>query len=134
MALYGKHVSLKLADDPADSAWRWFILNGPHGERFKWVQYNSLPKDIEYLTKFIEQYSENIPDFKNKIRQIALLTLDRENIILIRTAIQVLTVVGNDDDMNLIQSFVIHNDSDIQKDAKCALFERGIKIKKKTSE
>ena len=131
MTLYGNHVNLNLADDPADSAWRWFILNGPHGERFKWVQYKQLPKDIEYLNKLIEEYAENIPDFKNKIRQIALVTLRRKNEILIRTAIQVLTIVGTDDDMNLIQPFISSENKDIQNDAKCALFERGIKTKRK---
>ena len=134
MALYGNHASLNLADDPADPAWRWFILNGPHGERFKWVRYGNLPSDIEYLTKFIEEYAEDIPNFKNKIREIALTTLQRENVILIRTAIQVLSVVGNDDDMSFVQAFTDHDDRDIQNDAKCSLFERGFRITKRLAQ
>ena len=130
MTLYGDHVSMKLADDPADPVWRWFILNGPHGERFEWVRFKESPKDTEYLEKFIEEYEESIPGFKDKAREIALITLQRENAILIRTAIQVLTVIGTDDDMNLIHPFVTSDNKDIQNDAKCALFERGYKNKK----
>jgi hypothetical protein len=38
MAMYGEHPPLKLAKDPSDSVWFWFICNGPHGERFSWVR------------------------------------------------------------------------------------------------
>ncbi len=135
MSLYGKHESLSIADKPDDPAWSWFILNGPHGERFKWDRNTPLPKEknIEYLDKFIEEITENDPEFKIKIRDIALVALERENAILIRTAIQVLTIVGSSEDMTLIKQFLECDDMDIQNDAKCALFERGIKIKKKRS-
>lgn len=135
MSLYGKHVNIKLADKPDDPAWRWFILNGPHGENFKWDRNTPLPKekDIVFLAEFIEERNDNDPEFKNKIRDIALLVLERENPILIRTAIQVLTVVGSDIDMTLIERFIGDPDIDIQKDAKSALFERGIKIKRTRS-
>ena len=133
MALYGKHESLKLADDPSDSAWRWFILNGPHGEQFQWNRFGTLPKDIEYLEKFINEREDTELGFREKIREISLKSLDRDNIILIRTAIQVLTIVGNDDDIKLVVQFVEDENIDIQNDAKCALFERGIKLPKRKS-
>ncbi len=135
MSLYGKHESLSLADKPDDPAWRWFILNGPHGKRFKWDKNTILPKekDIQFLDKFIEKRTESDSEFKRKIRDIALLALERENPILIRTAIQVLTIVGSDEDMDLIQQFVESENIDIRNDSKCALFERGVKPKKKYS-
>ena len=132
MAVYGKHESLSLADDPSDPAWRWFMLNGPHGERFQWTRTTPMPKerDIEFLHQFIEERSNQDPEFKNRIRSISLTVLERENAILIRTAIQVLTIVGTDDDMTLIEPFLENENVDIRNDAKCALFERGIKTKK----
>jgi hypothetical protein len=131
MTLYGKHESLKNADDPADLVWRWFILNGPHGERFQWVKYSSAtPRDIDVLEEFIEERTKNDPDFKKKARNIALLCLKRHNTVLIRTAIQVLTVLGTDEEMGLVKSFLDYDDTGVQNDAKCALFERGIKTKK----
>jgi hypothetical protein len=131
MALYGKHESLKNADDPSDPVWRWFILNGPHGERFEWVRYSSVvPRDIDLLEKFIDERTSNDPDFKRKARAIALLCLNRQNTVLIRTAIQVLTVIGSDEDMVILKSFLDYKDVGVQNDVKCALFERGIKVKK----
>lgn len=130
VALYGKHENLKLGGDPSDSAWRWFILNGPHGERFQWTRFGALPRDIEFLEKFINEREDTDFGFREKIREISLKSLDLDNITLIRTAIQVLTIVGNDDDIKLVAQFVEDENIDIQNDAKCALFERGIKLTK----
>ena len=33
----------KPAEDPTDPVWRWFILNGPHGERFRWERRKVFP-------------------------------------------------------------------------------------------
>ena len=133
MATYGKHESLNLADDPADPVWRWFILNGPHGEGFQWVRHRPLPKhipdDLGHLAMFIEEKSLLYPAFKDRARQISLQCLFRENNVLIRTAIQVLTIVGTEEDMKLVKDFVHDEDVAIQNDAKCALFERGIKFR-----
>jgi hypothetical protein len=134
MALYGRHESLKLADDPGDLAWMWFILNGPHGERFQWKRYGTLPSDIEMLGQFIDERSADDPEFRKKIRDISVSSLAKSNSVLIRTAIQVLTVVGDEEDMQVVQHFVDSEDLDIKNDAKCALFERGIKLTKRRHE
>jgi hypothetical protein len=131
MALYGTHPSLKLAEDPTDPVWRWFILNGPHGERFKWERFGELPRDIEYLRKFIDERTISDPEFSERARIVALKALKSHNVVLTKTAIQVLTVLGTDDDMNIVRDFVGCENTDIDKEAKCALFERGIKIKRK---
>lgn len=131
MALYGTHPSMKLAEDPTDPVWRWFILNGPHGERFKWERFGELPRDIEYLQQFIDERTMSDPDFLVRARQIALKALESDNSIFLRTAIQVLTVIGTDEDMTKISDYVGSENPDVAKDAKCSLFERGIKIKRK---
>jgi hypothetical protein len=134
MALYGRHESLKLADDQGDPAWRWFILNGPPGERFQWKRYGTLPSDIEMLEEFIDERGADDSEFRNKIRGISVSLLAKNNSVLIRTAIQVLTVVGNEEDMQLVQHFVDSEDLDVKNDARCALFERGIKLTKRKHE
>jgi hypothetical protein len=131
MALYGTHPSLKLAEDPTDPVWRWFILNGPHGERFKWERFGDLPRDIEYLQKFIDERTMSDPSFPERARIVALKALESDNAVMIRTAIQVLTVLGTDDDMNIVRDYACSEDADIAKEARCSLFERGIKIKQK---
>jgi hypothetical protein len=52
MTWYGPHPRLRDADDPADPVWRWFILNGPHGERFSW------PRDLVLLREFIAEHTD----------------------------------------------------------------------------
>ena len=131
MALYGTHPSMKLAEDPTDPVWRWFILNGPHGERFRWERFGDLPRDIEYLQQFIDERKMVYVDFQARARQVSLKALQSDNAIFVRTAIQVLTVIGADEDMKIIGDFIYSENADIVKDAKCCLFERGFKVKQK---
>jgi hypothetical protein len=132
MALYGTHPPLRLAEDPTDPVWRWFILNGPHGERFQWEQFGNLPRDIEYLRQFIDERTASDPMFPQKARLVALKALESYDAVLVRTAIQVLTVLGTDEDMELIEGYLVSEDEEIIKDARCALFERGIKLKRRS--
>jgi len=122
---------MKLAEEPTDPVWRWFILNGPHRERFQWESFSDLPRDIEYLKDFIDERAASNTFFPEKARLVALQALESDNAILVRTAIQVLTVLGTDDDMNIIKEYLTSENVDIAKDAKCSLFERGIKVKRK---
>ena len=131
MALYGTHPSMKLAEDPTDPVWRWFILNGPHGDRFRWERFGDLPRDIEYLQLFIDERKMSNVDFPARARQVSLKALQSDNAIFVRTAIQVLTVIGTDEDMKIIGDFIYSENADIVKDAKCSLFERGFKVKQK---
>lgn len=132
MALYGSHPPIRFADNPADPVWRWFILNGPHGERFQWEQFGNLPRDIEYLRKSIDEKTASDPEFATKARQVSLKALDSGNDIFVRTAIQILTVLGTDEDMEVIKNYLDSENDEIAKDAKCSLFERGIKAKRRS--
>ena len=128
MAWYGKHPRLHEADDPADPVWRWFILNGPHGERFAWHKESAVvPRDVDLLRLFISERANNDSEFPAKARRVALRALELSNPVLIRTGIQVLTVLGQDDDLTRVQALRQHPDSDVAKDARCCLVERGIK-------
>ena len=125
MTSYGKHPSLRNAPDPADLVWNWFILNGPHGESFVWhKEHASAPRDLEILSDFIERNSETNPNFRSRAREVSLHALGMEDPALIRSGIQVLTVVGTDEDMNLIRPFLNHPNPAVVRDARSALFER----------
>jgi hypothetical protein len=52
-----------------------------------------------------------------------------DNDVLVRTAIQVLTVLGTDHNINVIKDYTSAENGDIAKDAKWSFFARGIKIK-----
>ena len=130
MAMYGEHPPLKLAKDPSDPVWFWFICNGPHGERFSWVrEFSHAPGDLSLLKEFIDEKVSFDPEFRNKARTVALLSLDIANVAMVRKAIQVLCIIGNEKDMELIKELVYSDNEEIVKDAKCCLFERKIKFK-----
>jgi hypothetical protein len=130
MAMYGEHPPLKLAKDPSDPVWHWFICNGPHGERFSWAREIAVaPDDLLLLKEFIDEKISFDPEFEAKARTVALQSLDISNVAMVRKAIQVLCIIGTDKDMELIKELVLADDEEIVKDAKCCLFERRIKIK-----
>lgn len=129
MTMYGDHPPLKLAKDPSDPVWHWFICNGPHGERFSWVKDSIMPVDLFYLKEFINEKTLADPQFISKARAVALQSLEIPNSAMIRKAIQVLCVIGEDNDLELLKEFLADEDESIVKDVKCCLFERKIKIK-----
>jgi hypothetical protein len=128
MAWYGEHPRLKDAEDPADPVWQWFILNGPHGDRFAWHKVSAvMPKDLDLLRQFIGDRTEDDSEFPAKARRVALRALELKDPVLIRTGIQVLAVVGQADDLARVPELLDHPDSHVVKDARCCLFEQGLR-------
>jgi hypothetical protein len=121
MTWYGSHPPLRDTGDPADPVWRWFILNGPHGEGFSW------PKDLGRLREFIAERTEGDCEFRDKARRVALRALQLDDHVLIRTGLQVLAVVAGEDDLPTILKMRNHGDSSVAKDARCCLFEHGVR-------
>ena len=135
MSYYGIHPSLKRDSEPIDSnVWHWFVCHGPHGERFNWHKETSVaPRDIEFLRKFIAERNDSDPEFSKKARIIALESLNSEDHVLVCTGIQVLTIVGTDDDLDVMKELLYSPDKTISMNARCCLFERGFKVKKKNA-
>ncbi len=131
MSHYGSHPSLKRATNPVDTAvWHWFICNGPHGERFEWQTNFVGESDVVYLRQFIEQKAEANSDFLVNARLIALESLSNDDPIIVCKGIQVLSVVGTDEDLIALIGLLHDNNDLIVKNTKSCLFERRIKIKK----
>jgi hypothetical protein len=128
MALYGRHPRSRDVPDPSDPVWQWFVRNGPHGERFSWHKEVPLAqRDIELLAELIEERERANPGFATRTRSVALEALELNDAILVRTGIQVLAVVGTDEDLEHLKQFVHHPDPTVVIDARCCLFEGGIK-------
>lgn len=130
MSRYGEHPRLRRSTEPIDAAvWHWFICNGPHGAEFQWHRDSaSHIRDIELLGEFILEHEVSTPGFSEKARLTAIEALDSEDGVLVAKGIQVLTVVGTDDDIRLIQGIARHRNEAVRKHARCALYERGIKL------
>ena len=124
MTLKESHWRVLAADDPE---WIWFLRNGPHGSSFNWGQdlpgYNAL----KHLREIVSERNTVDPQFSIKARKIALEALQSEDINLVRRAIQVLCVVGSDDEVRLLHSFTSHADQAVAKDAKSCLYERRVR-------
>jgi hypothetical protein len=131
MSGYGKHPRIGRTTEPIDTAvWHWFVCNGPHGERFRWPHEFGRLRDIELLAEFINEKEDVHVGFIEKARVIAREALDNDDPVLVQTGIQVITVVGTDEDMSLVQKLLKHPNEQVVVNARCALFERGVKIKK----
>jgi hypothetical protein len=133
MAHYGTHPRLtRDRPPPNDAVWHWFVCNGPHGERFEWVDaVLGAGGELRLLRKFISERSSAIPDFEAHARAIAVEALHSEDPVLVLKGIHVLTAVGTDEEMLLVKPLATAENPEISKHARTALFERGIKIKKK---
>ncbi len=111
----------------ATPEWHWFVNRGPHGSSFTW--HNEVPRysALAGLKTYISELAEADPSFPENLRQIALDALDMDSTDLIRRAIQVLAVVGSDSDLDRLRTLADHPVNAVRKDARAALFERGIK-------
>ena len=107
--------------------WFWFVFNGPHGGRFSWHSDTSTGKsDLDVLRDFIEEREASSPGFCDSARSVALKAIKLPDVVMIRTAIQVLCVVGTNEDLEVVKPLVKHTIDEIKLDARCCLFERGI--------
>ncbi len=91
---------------------------------------SGLPTSLEMLLAFIEERNDADPSFVEKARHIAVESLESNDPILVCTGIQVLCAVGNDADLDMVKGLIDDPEESITKNARCCLFERGIKVKK----
>lgn len=133
MAHYGKHPPLaRTTPAPDDAVWHWFVCHGPHGERFQWVE--PLLReggDLGLLRRFISERAEAMPDFEAHARAIAVESLQSRETALVLKGIHVLAAIGTDEEMRLVIPLADATGPQVAKHARTALFERGLKIKKR---
>jgi len=114
------------AGDRSDPAWEWFASRGPHGAQFTWSASRTGPPGfvgLELLRQVIEERTAAEPDFPQRVRDIALDSLGSSDSALIRRALQVLAVVGQEPDLRAIHAFTSDTDELVSGDAKASHFE-----------
>ena len=127
MTQYGSHPSRRWIEDPSDPVWFWFVFNGPHGETFSWLRARGSRGGLDLLRESISEREASSPGFLESARAVALKAIKLPDTVMIRTAIQVPCVVGTDEDLELVWPLLKDSREAIRVDAKCCLFERGIK-------
>jgi hypothetical protein len=127
MTQYGSHPSRRRIEDPSDRVWLWFVFHGPHGERFAWPRERGCRSDLDLLREFISEREASSPGFCASARAVALKAITLPDTVMIRTAVQVLCVVGTDEDLKLVEPLFEDGCEAIRVDATCCLFERGVK-------
>src|SRR6267142_7057756 len=112
--------------------WPWLMTRGPHGLLFEWGQNPGGPRDfrcLELLRTSIHEQTAADESFPSEVRSAALELLATDDSEFIRRGLQVLSVVGNEEDDEFIRSFLEHPDTNVRKDARASLFERGVKVR-----
>ena len=111
--------------------WPWLLTRGPHGQSFEWGQTPGTPRDfrsLDLLRRSIAEQSSSDESFIANVRAAALELLTTDDPELLRRALQVLSVVGDETDTQTMESFLDHQDAGVRKDARASLFERGVKV------
>lgn len=116
----------EVGGDPADPMWHWLLDRGPHGPSFTWATSRHEPPGvvgIELLRKLIRQFSDEDAEFTTRSREIARCALASSHSELVRRGLQVLAVVGTEEDRESIRRLREHRIEGVARDAKAALFE-----------
>jgi len=122
----------RIAREKGDRIWYWLLRNGPHGSGFNWApQLNGRYDSVEHLKRVIAEWTEQDRLFPVKARLAALEALAYEQPAILRRAIQVLAIVGTDEDLTLVGRLQGHPNEAVANDARSCLFERGIKFKRR---
>jgi hypothetical protein len=119
-------LSRKLEGTPPTEGWYWFMCRGPHGSSFTWGASRLGPPSyvgIEHLRKVIDERTANDSDTPVRLRAIARAATGSSDAEVMRRALQVLAVVGTNEDVPLIEGLAVHSRDVIARDAKAALFE-----------
>jgi len=124
--------------DPTQRGWEWFVLNGPHGDRFTWAQTKNEPPGyvgVEHLERIVAERHDADPTFRARAREVVRMALASTDIGLLRRAIQVAAVIGSEEELHRIQSLTAHENQTIAADARASGFylKRRLKMAKQLS-
>jgi hypothetical protein len=114
-----------LGGDPTDAVWRWFLLNGPHGDSFSWGQTKHNPPGyvgVDHLKRIVSERTELDPDFPAKALSVVVAALASTDPNILRRAIQVTAVVGTLDELDRIKRLSKHELESVAADARASVF------------
>lgn len=118
----------RIAREGGDPVWYWLLRDGPHGSSFQWAsELNGRYNALEHLRRIIAEMTEADAEFPNEAREAARRAIQHDHAIVIRRGIQVLAVVGTDEDLDAVDALRQHPIKQVAADARSCLFARGRK-------
>jgi len=125
----------ELGGDPADPVWLWFLKRGPHGPSFSWSQTRREPPGyvgVVHLQEIVEEQAVIDPGFVSRAKEIVAMALTSKNPEVLRRAIQVAAVLGDEDELKAISGMVKHTDASVAADARASAFHLKKRLKSAT--
>jgi hypothetical protein len=115
----------RLGGDVGDPVWQWLIRNGPHGPRFTWNQTRKAPPGhvgVEHLQSIVAGKEEIESDFRVRAKTVIRKALLSDDVNLLRRAIQVAAVVGDEAELREISALTKHESEQVVADAQASAF------------
>ena len=115
----------RLGGDVGDDVWRWFVENGPHGSGFTWSQTRKEPPGyvgVEHLQRIVAEKEEIDSGFPVRARAIVGRALQSNHTSILRRAIQVAAVVGDEATLRSVSALTGHENEAIAGDARASVF------------
>ena len=115
----------RLGGDRSNTVWFWFVHRGPHGRDFSWSQTKQNPSGyvgVEHLERIIQEEEMREPGFVEQTRQVVGKAFDSDDCDFVRRAVQIGAIVGEQAELERIIQLATHENDDISKDARAAMF------------
>ena len=118
--------------DPTDLLWEWIAAFGPHGANFSWGQTKRAPPGyvgIEHLEKLVEEREAASAGYRTELRKRVALGLASGDERLLQRCVQVAAVVGEREELKVLQSMGTVSQGNVAADARAAAFHLKRRLK-----
>ncbi len=115
----------RLGGDPADDVWRWFLLEGPHGQSFTWSQVKSEPPGYvgwNHLQQIIAERAREDSEFVSRVASITRIALVSDHIEIVRRGLQVAGAIALLEVIPKVRELTTYPDTSVASDARACLF------------
>jgi hypothetical protein len=105
--------------------WLWLVRNGPHGPDFTWNQTRKASPGyvgIEHLLNIVAEREQIDRNFRDRAKAVIQKALLSDDIDLLRRAIQVAAIVGDQAELRQISALTKHESEQVAADARASAF------------
>lgn len=115
----------RLGGDVADDVWQWLVQNGPHGPHFTWSQTRGEPPGyvgVDHLQRIVAEKEGVDSSFPARARAVVGKALLSTDLSILRRAIQVAAVVGEEAELRAVSGLTTHESEPVAADARAGAF------------